>query len=107
MQSVFEVIVEPNRRAMLSLLATSERTVGEIESRLRLPQPTVSKHLKVLRDAGIVESHVNAQRRVYRLKPEPLREVDDWLSQFRQLWSAHMDALERHLDRMHNEEEEK
>jgi len=107
MQSVFEVIVEPNRRAMLSLLATSERTVGEIESRLRLPQPTVSKHLKVLRDAGIVESHVDAQRRVYRLKPEPLREVDDWLSQFRQLWTAHMDALERHLDRMHNEEEEK
>jgi len=107
MQSVFEVIVEPNRRAMLSLLATSERTVGEIESRLRLPQPTVSKHLKVLRDAGIVESHVDAQRRVYRLKPEPLREVDDWLSQFRQLWTVHMDALERHLDRMHNEEEEK
>ena len=65
-----------------------------------MPQPTVSKHLRVLREAGFVESTVDAQRRVYRLKPEPLQEVDDWLAQFRRFWSAHVDALERHLDRM-------
>lgn len=102
-QSAYEVIVEPSRRAILSLLASSERSVGEIESQLRLPQPTVSKHLKVLRDAGFVESQVHAQRRVYRLKPEPLKEVDEWLTQFRQFWSPHVDALERHLDRMYPE----
>lgn len=103
MQSVFEVIAEPNRRAILSLLATSERSVGEIEAQLRMPQPTVSKHLRVLRDAGFVESQVQAQRRLYRIRPEPLQEVDAWLAQFRQFWSAHVDALERHLDRMHME----
>lgn len=99
MQSVYEVIVEPNRRAILGLLATSERSVGEIETQLRMTQPTVSKHLRVLRDAGFVESQVEAQRRVYRIKPEPLQEVDDWLAQFRRLWAPHLDALERHLDR--------
>jgi DNA-binding transcriptional ArsR family regulator len=98
--SVFEIIAEPNRRAILSLLVSSEQSVGEIERRLRMPQPTVSKHLRVLRDAGFVESTVDAQRRVYRLKPEPLMEIDAWLSQFRAFWSAHVDALERHLDRM-------
>lgn len=101
---MFEVIAEPSRRAILSLLATSERSVGEIESQLRLPQPTVSKHLRVLRDAGFVESKVDAQRRLYRLRPEPLKEVDVWLSQFRQYWSAHVDALERHLDRLHGDQ---
>jgi len=100
MESVFEVIAEPNRRAILSLLVSSEQSVGEIERRLRMPQPTVSKHLRVLRDAGFVESTVDAQRRLYRLKPEPLQEVDAWLAQFRQFWSTHVDALERHLDRM-------
>ncbi len=99
-QSTFEIIAEPNRRAILGLLVSSEQSVGEIERRLRLSQPTVSKHLRVLRDAGFVESTVDAQRRLYRLKPEPLQEVDMWLAQFRQLWSAHLDALERHLDRM-------
>jgi len=103
-QSVFEVIVEPNRRAILGLLAVSEQSVGELESRLRLPQPTVSKHLRVLREAGFVEARVDAQHRRYRLRPEPLKEVDDWLSQFRQFWSGHVDALERHLDRMALEE---
>jgi DNA-binding transcriptional ArsR family regulator len=98
--SVFEIIAEPNRRAILSLLASSEHTVGDIEEELKLPQPSVSKHLRVLREAGFVESTVDAQRRVYRLRPEPLQEVDDWLTPFRQLWSAHVDALERHLDRM-------
>jgi DNA-binding transcriptional ArsR family regulator len=97
---VFEVIAEPNRRAILSLLAASEQSVGEIERQLHMPQPTVSKHLRVLRDAGFVESTVDAQRRVYRLRPEPLREIDAWLAQFRRFWSAHLDALERHLDRM-------
>ena len=99
-ESAFAVIAEPNRRAILSLLATSERSVGEIERRLRMPQPSVSKHLRVLREAGFVESRVDAQRRVYRIRPEPLMEVDAWLARFRRFWSAHVDALERHLDRM-------
>ena len=97
---MFEIIAEPNRRAILSLLVSSQRSVGEIERQLRMPQPTVSKHLRVLRDAGFVESTVDAQRRLYRLKPEPLREVEAWLAPFRQLWSAHVDALEHYLDRM-------
>ena len=100
MESVFEIIAEPNRRAILSFLASSQQSVGEIERQLQMPQPTVSKHLRVLREAGFVESTVDAQRRLYRLKPEPLQEVDDWLAPFRQFWSAHVDALERHLDLM-------
>ena len=100
-ESVFEIIAEPNRRAILSLLVSSQQSVGEIERRLRMPQPTVSKHLRVLRDAGFVESTVDAQRRLYHLKPEPFQEMDVWLAQFRRFWSAHVDALERHLDRMH------
>ena len=103
-ESVFEIIAEPNRRAILSLLASSEQSVGEIERQLRMPQPTVSKHLRVLRDAGFVESTVDAQRRLYRLKPEPLQELDAWLAQFRRFWSAHVDALERHLDRMNSDQ---
>src|SRR3984885_4384143 len=99
-ESVFEIIAEPNRRAILSLLVSSQQSVGEIERQLRMSQPTVSKHLRVLRDAGFVESKVDAQRRLYRLKPEPLRELDAWLAQFRRFWSGHLDALERHLDRM-------
>jgi len=100
MASAFEIIAEPHRRAILRLLASSEQSVGELERQLRLPQPTVSKHLRVLREAGFVESSVDAQRRLYRLKPEPLHEVDAWLAPFRRFWSAHVDALERHLDRM-------
>jgi len=100
MESAFAILAEPNRRALLSLLATSERSVGELERKLRMPQPSVSKHLRVLREAGFVESRVEAQRRVYRLRHEPLMEVDSWLAPFRRLWSAHVDALERHLDRM-------
>jgi DNA-binding transcriptional ArsR family regulator len=99
-ESVFEIIAEPNRRAILSLLVSSEQSVGEIERQLRMPQPTVSKHLRVLRETGFVESTVDAQRRVYRLRPEPFQEVDAWLAQFRRLWSAHVDALERYLDSM-------
>src|ERR1041385_4729571 len=100
MESAFNIIAEPNRRAILGLLASSERSVGEIERRLHMPQPTVSKHLRVLRDAGFVEARVDAQRRVYRIRPEPLMEVDAWIAPFRRLWSSHVDALERHLDRM-------
>jgi len=100
MESVFEIIAEPNRRAILGLLISSEQSVGEIERQLRMPQPTVSKHLRVLRDAGFVESSVDAQRRLYRLKPEPFQEMDAWLAPFRRFWSAHVDALERYLDRM-------
>jgi len=100
MESVFEIIAEPNRRAILSLLVSSQQSVGEIESQLGMTQPTVSKHLRVLREAGFVESTVDAQRRLYRLKPEPFQEVAGWLEQFRRFWSDHVDALERHLDRM-------
>ena len=97
---MFEIISEPNRRAILSLLVSAEQSVGEIERQLRMPQPTVSKHLRVLRDAGFVEATVDAQRRLYRLKPEPFQEMDAWLVQFRRLWETHVDALELHLDRM-------
>ena len=100
MESAFAVVAEPNRRAILSLLASSERSVHEIEKRLRMAQPTVSKHLRVLREAGFVESRADAQRRLYRLRPEPLMEIDAWLARFRCFWSAHVDNLERHLDRM-------
>jgi DNA-binding transcriptional ArsR family regulator len=100
MESVFEIIAEPNRRAILGLLISSQQSVGEIERQLRMSQPTVSKHLRVLREGGVVESTVDAQRRLYRLKPESLQELDEWLAPFRRYWSAHVDALERHLDRM-------
>lgn len=100
MESTFTILAEPNRRAILSLLASSEQSVGDLERQLRMPQPSVSKHLRVLREAGLVDARVEAQRRVYRLRPEPLQEVDTWLEPFRRLWSAHVDALERHLDRM-------
>jgi DNA-binding transcriptional ArsR family regulator len=99
MEYTFTTIAEPNRRAILSLLASSELSVGEIEAELHLPQPSVSKHLRVLRDAGFVESRIDAQRRLYRIRPEPLMEIDEWLAPFRRFWSMHLDALERHLDR--------
>lgn len=100
MESAFAIVAEPNRRAILSFLLSSERSVGEIERELGLPQPSVSKHLRVLKDAGLVESRIEAQRRLYQLRPEPLMELDAWLSPFRRFWSKHVDALERHLDRM-------
>jgi DNA-binding transcriptional ArsR family regulator len=98
MESTFAIIAEPSRRAILSLLASSEWSVGDIEERLKLSQPSVSKHLRVLREAGFVESRIDAQRRLYRIKPEPLMEIDAWLAPFRHFWSGHIDALERHLD---------
>src|SRR5678809_1370221 len=93
MESSFTVVAEPNRRAILGLLLSSERSVGEIERELRLSQPSVSKHLRVLRDAGFVESRVEAQRRLYRLRPEPLMELDAWLAPFRRFWSRHVLSL--------------
>jgi DNA-binding transcriptional ArsR family regulator len=100
MESSFDIVAEPNRRAILTLLLSSERSVGEIERKLQLSQPSVSKHLRVLRDAGFVESRVDAQQRLYRLRPEPLMELDEWLAPFRRFWSKHVDALEQHLDKM-------
>jgi DNA-binding transcriptional ArsR family regulator len=99
MESAFTILAEPSRRAILTLLANGERTVGDLEAALNLSQPSVSKHLRVLREAGLVVATIDAQRRVYRILPEPLREVDAWVAPFRRYWSAHLDALERHLDR--------
>jgi DNA-binding transcriptional ArsR family regulator len=100
MDPSFAIVAEPNRRAILSLLLSSERSVGEIERKLQLSQPSVSKHLRVLREAGFVESRIEAQRRLYRLRPEPLMELDAWLTPFRRFWSKRVDALEKHLARL-------
>ena len=100
MESAFTVLAEPSRRAILTLLASGERSVGDLESALNLSQPSVSKHLRVLREAGFVEATIDAQRRLYRIRPEPLQEVDAWMAPFRRYWMARVDALERHLDRI-------
>jgi DNA-binding transcriptional ArsR family regulator len=96
----FDVLAEPSRRRILDLLRDGERPVGQLVDALALSQPAVSKHLRVLRDAGFVEVRAEAQRRVYRLRTEPLRTVDDWLAPYRRLWSDRLDDLERHLDTM-------
>jgi DNA-binding transcriptional ArsR family regulator len=98
--SAFQVLAEPHRRQILDLLRERERPVGELVSRLSLAQPTVSKHLKLLRESGLVEARTDAQRRLYRLRPEPLLEVDTWLAPYRNLWRDRLDALERRLDAM-------
>jgi DNA-binding transcriptional ArsR family regulator len=95
----FDVLAEPRRRSILDLLRDGERSVGELVDELALSQPAVSKHLRVLREAGLVTVRVAAQRRCYRLRPEPLAEVDAWLAPYRRFWSGRLDALERHLDR--------
>ena len=100
MVAVFEVVAEPTRRRILDLLRESERPVGELVDTLGVSQPRISKHLRVLRDAGLVEARVDAQRRLYRVRSEPLREVDAWLAPYRAMWGSSLDALERHLDRM-------
>ncbi len=100
MTATFEVLAEASRRRILDLLAEEERPVGDLVDLLSLSQPAVSKHLKVLREAGLVESRTDAQRRIYRVRPEPLREVDDWLAPYRRQWAWHLDALERHLEIM-------
>jgi DNA-binding transcriptional ArsR family regulator len=99
-ESSFTIVAEPNRRAILTLLLSSERSVGDLERETGLSQPSVSKHLRVLREAGLVEARIDAQKRVYRLNPEPLKELDAWLLPFRRYWSSHVDALERHLEKM-------
>jgi DNA-binding transcriptional ArsR family regulator len=100
MASTFEVLAEPRRREILDLLRERERLVGDLVDRLALAQPTVSKHLKVLRSAGLVEVRQDAQRRWYRLRPAPLAEIDAWLAPYRRMWTDSLDALERHLDTM-------
>jgi DNA-binding transcriptional ArsR family regulator len=96
----FEVLAEPNRRRILDLLRDGERPVGELVHDLAVSQPAVSKHLGVLRDAGLVEARVDAQRRLYRVRAEPLRQIDEWIAPYRALWTSSLDALERHLDDM-------
>jgi DNA-binding transcriptional ArsR family regulator len=97
MQMAFEALVEPNRRRILDLLREEERTVGELVEHLALSQPAVSKHLRVLRDAGLVTARVDAQRRRYRVRPAPLAEVDAWLAPYRRFWDDKLEALERYL----------
>ena len=96
--TTFEVLAEPTRRRILDLLLDGERAVGELVKRLAISQPGVSKHLRVLRDAGLVSVRTEAQRRIYGIRPEPLEEVAEWLEPYRRLWSERLDALERHLD---------
>ena len=97
---MFDVVAEPQRRRILDLLRQHPRTVGELVHEVGISQPGVSKHLRVLRDAGLVEATPEAQRRVYRLRPDPLREIDEWLAPYRRAWSRRLDVLERHLDEM-------
>ena len=100
MAATFDVIAEPNRRRILDLLVEGERPVGDLVERLAVSQPAVSKHLRVLREAGLVGVRTDAQRRLYRVLPEPLRAVDEWLAPYRTMWAARLDDLERHLDDM-------
>lgn len=93
-----EVLAEPNRRRILDLLRDGERPVGELVDRMELSQPAVSKHLRVLKEAGLVDVRADAQRRLYRVRPAPLAELDAWLEPYRRLWSSSLDRLERHLD---------
>jgi DNA-binding transcriptional ArsR family regulator len=96
--AALQALAEPRRVAILELLRDGERAVGELVGRLGLSQPAVSKHLRVLKDAGLVEARVDAQRRLYRIRPEPLADLDEWLGSYRQLWTAHLDRLEDHLE---------
>jgi DNA-binding transcriptional ArsR family regulator len=98
MISTFDVLAEPTRRRILDLLRDSERPVNELVTTLDISQPGVSKHLRVLREAGLVEVRTDAQRRIYRVRPEPLAEIDEWLRPYRRLWATRLDELERHLD---------
>jgi DNA-binding transcriptional ArsR family regulator len=104
--ATFDVVAEVSRRRILDLLIDEERPVGDLVELLSLSQPTVSKHLKVLREAGLVEARNDAQRRIYRVRPEPLREIDEWLAPFRQRWAGHLNALERHLEIMERSDSE-
>jgi len=97
---LFEVVVEPNRRRILDVLRDGDRSVNDLVDVLQIAQPTVSKHLKTLREAGLVVVRPDAQRRWYQLQPQPLQELDAWLAPYREAWSERLDALSRHLDRM-------
>jgi DNA-binding transcriptional ArsR family regulator len=103
MALTFEVLAEPNRRRILDLLRGTERPVGDLVDALAISQPAVSKHLRVLRDAGLVEARIDAQRRLYRVRAEPLREIDEWLAPYRAMWASRLDDLERHLEGMPDE----
>jgi DNA-binding transcriptional ArsR family regulator len=103
MQSTFEVVAEPTRRRILDLLLERERPVGDLVAALAMSQPAVSRHLRVLRDAGLVATRTDAQRRVYRLDPEPLAAMDEWLRPYRRMWAASLDRLTLHLDEMDEE----
>src|SRR5437868_3079729 len=100
MMAAFSVLAEPNRRRILDLLRSAERPVGELVDALDVSQPAVSKHLRILREAGLVEVRADAQRRLYRVRPEPLRAIDEWLAPYRRLWGSRLDQLEQHLDAM-------
>ena len=97
--AALQVLAEPRRLQILDLLRDGERPVGDLVERLGVSQPAVSKHLRVLKEAGLVEARPDAQRRLYRIRPEPLAELDDWLAPYRALWTTHLDRLEDHLDR--------
>ena len=101
--AAFAVLAEPNRRRILDLLLVEERPVGALVDALSVSQPAVSKHLRVLRDAGLVESRTDAQRRIYRVRTDPLQELDEWLRPYREKWTTHLDDLERRLDEMPEE----
>jgi DNA-binding transcriptional ArsR family regulator len=103
--TVFEVLAEPNRRRILDLLRPAERPVGELVAQLELSQPAVSKHLRILRESGLVEVRGDAQRRLYRVRPEPLHAIDDWLGPYRRMWGSRLDDLERHLDEITDSDE--
>jgi DNA-binding transcriptional ArsR family regulator len=96
--STFAVLADPTRRRILDLLVEEERPVGDLVDKLSISQPGVSKHLRVLREAGLVSVRTDAQRRIYGVRPEPFAELDTWLAPYRRLWNSHLDALERHLD---------
>ena len=98
MTIALEVLAEPNRRRILDLLRAEERPVGDLVAELSVSQPAVSKHLRILREAGLVEVRPDAQRRLYRVRPEPLRALDEWLEPYRRMWDSRLDDLERHLD---------
>jgi DNA-binding transcriptional ArsR family regulator len=97
--ATLQALAEPSRQAILDLLREGERPVGDLVAHLQLSQPAVSKHLRVLKEAGVVDVRADAQRRLYRIRPEPLAELDQWLAGYRELWTTHLDRLEDHLDR--------
>ena len=103
MQQILDVLAEPQRRRIVELLADREVLVGELVNELGLRQPTVSKHLKVMREAGMVACRADAQRRWYRLRADSLRELDEWLEPYRRMWADRLDALQRHLEEMEDE----